>query len=257
MAEFMSYPAGTPCWVDLGSPDLEASRSFYSGLLGWEAQEVPDPGAGGYTMFTLRGKLVAGLGPLFGEGQPPTWNTYISVDDVDKTAEAVLGAGGRVLAGPMDVMEAGRMAVFTDPAGAAVSVWQPGEVKGAELANEPGAFCWNELDTRDLSAAKAFYPAVFGWAVDDSGAQGGPMEYYEWKRDGETIAGMMPMPPNIPAEVPSFWLTYFAVTDTDAAVTEAQALGGSLLMPPMDIPTGRFAVLAGPHRETFGIIRLA
>ncbi|WP_322780198.1 VOC family protein, partial [Frankia sp. Cas4] len=118
MAEFMSYPAGTPCWVDLGSLDLEASRSFYSGLLGWEAQEVPDPGAGGYTMFTLRGKLVAGLGPLFGEGQPPTWNTYISVDDVDKTAEAVLGAGGRVLAGPMDVMEAGRMAVFTDPAGA-------------------------------------------------------------------------------------------------------------------------------------------
>jgi uncharacterized protein len=256
MAEFTSYEPGTPCWVDLASPDLEVSKAFYGGLFGWEAQVVPDEAAGGYTMFTLRGKQVAGLGALFAEGQPPVWSTYISVDDVDKTAEAVLGAGGRVLAPAMDVLDAGRMAVFMDSGGAAVSVWQPRMHKGAELANEPGAFCWNELDTRDVAAAKAFYPAVFGWSVHDSAPQGSPMEYYEWKRGDATIAGMMPMPAAVPAEVPSFWLTYFAVADTDAAVAKAQELGGTLLMEPMDTPAGRFAVLSGPHRETFAVIKM-
>lgn len=257
MAEFTSYQPGTPCWVDLGSPDLEASKAFYGGLFGWAAETSPDPAAGGYSLFTLRGKQVAGLGPLFGEGQPPAWSTYIRVEDVDKTAEAVQAAGGRVLAGPMDVMDAGRMAVFQDSGGAAVSAWQPRQHRGAELANEPGTFCWSELDTRDVAAAKAFYPAVFGWTVDDAGAQGGPMEYYEWKRDGgTTIGGMMPMPKDVPAEVPGFWLTYFAVADTDAAVAKVGELGGSVLMAPMDIPAGRFAVVSGPHREAFGIIKI-
>ncbi|MGF7236718.1 MAG: VOC family protein [Frankia sp.] len=256
MAEFTSYEPGTPCWVDLGSPDVEASKSFYGNLFGWQVDTVPDPAAGGYSMFTLRGKMVAGLGPLFGEGQPSAWNTYVAVDDADKTSEAVLGAGGKVLAPAMDVMKAGRMAVFMDPANAAVSVWQPREHKGAELANEPGAFCWSELDTRDLAKAKAFYPAVFGWTVDDAGAQEGPMEYYEWKRDGQTVAGMMPMPPQVPAEVPSHWLTYFAVADTDAAVAKIRELGGAVMMEPMDIPAGRFAVVAGPHGEAFGIIKM-
>jgi predicted enzyme related to lactoylglutathione lyase len=253
MAEFTSYEAGTPCWVDLGSPDLEASKAFYGSLFGWDAHVAPDPDAGGYTMFTLRGKQVAGLGPLMGEGQPPAWSTYVAVEDADKTAEAVRGAGGQVLVGPMDVMSAGRMAVFMDSAGAAVSVWQAREHTGAELANEPGTFCWNELDTRDLAAARAFYPAVFGWTIHDAGIDG--MEYYEIKRGDATVGGMMPMPPAVPAQVPSNWLTYFAVDDTDAAVAKIKDLGGAVMAEPMDIPAGRFAVVTGPHGEAFGIIK--
>ncbi|MDT3439396.1 MULTISPECIES: VOC family protein [unclassified Pseudofrankia] len=256
MAEFTSYEPGTPCWVDLGSPDVEASRAFYGSLFGWEANVSPDPAAGGYTLFTLRGKQVAGLGPLFGEGQPAAWSTYVRVDDADKTAEAVVSAGGQVVVAPMDVLDAGRMAVFLDSGGAAISVWQPGAHKGAELANEPGAFCWNELDTRDVAAAKAFYPAVFGWATDDSGAQGGPMEYYEWKLGGAVIGGMMPMPEMVPAEVPSFWMTYFAVADADAVAAKTVELGGSVILGPADIPIGRFAILTGPHQETFAIIKV-
>jgi predicted enzyme related to lactoylglutathione lyase len=256
MAEFTSYEPGIPCWVDLGSPDPAASRAFYGSLFGWEANVSPDPAAGGYTLFTLRGKQVAGLGPLFVEGQPAAWSTYVRVDDADKTAEAVVSAGGQVVVAPMDVLDAGRTAVFLDSGGAAISVWQPGMHKGAELANEPGAFCWNELDTRDVAAAKAFYPAVFGWSTDDAGAQGGPMEYYEWKLGGAVIGGMMPMPEMVPAEVPSFWLTYFAVSDTDAIAAKTVELGGSVILEPTDIPIGRFAILAGPHRETFAVIRL-
>lgn len=254
MAEFASYEPGTPCWVDLSSPDVDASVAFYSSLFGWEAGEAAGEEYGGYRMFLLRGKMVAGLGPVMGEGQPAAWNTYVSVENVDKTAEAFPGAGGAVLAGPMEIPVAGRMAVFADSTGAAISVWEPGEHRGAELANEPGAFCWNELYARDVPAARAFYPAVFGWEVAASG--GGPMEYYEFKRGGRSIAGMMPMPDTVPAEVPPFWLTYFAVADTDAAVGRVRELGGSVIVEPTTIPIGRFSVLMGPHREQFAVIAL-
>jgi len=256
MAEFTSYEPGTPCWVDLGSPDLDVSKSFYGSLFGWEAQTAPDPAAGGYTMFTLRGKQVAGLGPLMSEGQPPAWSTYISVDDADKTAEAAVEAGGQVIVAPMDVLTAGRMAIFLDPAGAAISVWQPRDHFGAELGNEPGSFCWNELNTRDVAASRAFHSAVFGWTITEVGPDAGPMEYYEIKRGETPVAGMMPMVAMVPAEVPSHWLTYFAVEDADAAAAKVQQLGGGVLAEPMDIPVGRFAVVTGPHREAFGIIKV-
>jgi predicted enzyme related to lactoylglutathione lyase len=256
MAEFTAYESGTPSWVDLASPDLAAAKSFYAALLGWEAQDAPGPEAGGYGFFLLRGKMVAGYGPTMGAGQPSAWATYVQVDDVDKTAEAVSGAGGSVVAGPMDIPGgAGRMAVCTDREGAFFSLFQPGRHKGAELANEPGAFCWNELDSRDVAAARAFYPAVFDWTVE-GGADGG-WEYYEWKRGGTaTVAGLMPMPGDVPAEVPATWVTYFAVADTDAVVAEARRLGGSVWREPMDSPAGRLAVLGGPQGETFAIIKM-
>ncbi|WP_045875755.1 VOC family protein [Pseudofrankia sp. DC12] len=256
MAEFTSYEPGTPSWVDLASSDLASSKAFYGALFGWEAQDVPDPAAGGYGFFLLRGKLIAGYGPTMAPGQPSAWATYVQVDDADKTAEAVRGAGGSVVAGPVDIPGgAGRMAVCTDREGAFFSVFQPDQHKGAQLANEPGAFCWNELDSRDIDAAKAFYPAVFDWTVEGS-ADGG-WEYYEWKRGGTaTVAGMMPMPPGVPAQVPPYWVTYFGVTDTDAAVAEAGRLGATTVAGPMDSPAGRLAVLSGPQGEVFAIIKL-
>jgi predicted enzyme related to lactoylglutathione lyase len=257
MAEFTSYETGTPCWVDLASPDVAASKAFYGGLFGWEAQDAPDPDAGGYGFFLLRGKMVGGYGPTMAAGQPSAWATYIQVDDTDKTAEAVRGAGGSVAAGPMDIPgEAGRMAVCTDREGAFISIFQPNQHKGAELANEPGSFCWNELDSRDLEAAKAFYPAVFDWTVE-GGTEGG-WEYYQWKRAGGADAGgLLPMPADVPAEVPPHWVVYFAVSDTDAAVAEARRLGASAVYrEPVDSPAGRLAVLGGPHGEVFAIITM-
>jgi hypothetical protein len=256
MPEITSYPTGTPNWVDLASPDLEASKAFYGGLFGWGANPVPDPEAGGYTMFTRGDKVVAGLGPQMMESQPPSWTTYVAVDDANKAAEAVLGAGGRVYADPMDIFTAGRMAVFGDPTGAAFAVWQPAEFAGAQVANEPGSFCWSELDTRDVAAAKEFYPAVFGWSCTTSSTDESPFEYYEWRRDGTSVGGMMPMPAEVPDMVPSYWLTYFAVSDTDIAVDRVRELGGSLMVGPVDIPAGRFAVVGGPHGEAFGIIKI-
>ena len=156
MPETSHHDPGTPSWVDLGSPDLDASKTFYGELFGWEAVTSPEPEAGRYTMFTLKGRNVAGVGPLMGEGQPPAWSTYITVEDADATVSTAKDAGANVFLESMDVLDAGRMAVFSDPAGAVICVWQPRAHQGAELVGEAGAMCWHELATRDVEGAKAF-----------------------------------------------------------------------------------------------------
>jgi predicted enzyme related to lactoylglutathione lyase len=256
MSEKTSYAPGTPSWVDLGSPDPDAAVEFYGGLFGWDVSEGGDPEqTGGYRMAALRDKPVAGLMPLMQEGQPPAWTTYVSVADADATAAAVKEAGGSVLAEPMDVMDVGRMAVFADPAGAVFAIWQPRAHPGAGLVNEPGAFTWNELNTRDPDAAKAFYAAVFGWEVaeHDMGEMG---TYVEWKQGEDPMGGMMDMRGRVPDEVPAHWLVYFAVEDTDAAVEKVKELGGGVAFGPIDIPAGRFAVVHDPHGAMFAVIKM-
>jgi predicted enzyme related to lactoylglutathione lyase len=148
------------------------------------------------------------------------------------------------------------MAVFQDPAGAFLGVWQADRHAGAELVNEPGAFCWNELATRDPDRAGDFYAKVFGWEphrADDSGG----MDYTEFRVGGESIAGMMPMADRYPAGMPPHWMVYFAVGDCDAAVARATDLGATVFVPPQDVPVGRFAIMADPQQAAFAVIALA
>ena len=161
------------------------------------------------------------------EGQPPAWSTYIATDDADAAAERAGGAGANVLVEPMDVMDAGRMAVFAHPAAGVLGVWQAGRHTGAELVNEPGALNWNELQTRDVEGAKAFGEAVFGWKPEDQ-AFGG-MTYTLFNVGDTGVAGAMRTPSEVPDEVPAFWLSYFAVEDCDASVAKVQELGGARL----------------------------
>ncbi len=253
--EFERYDDGVPSWVDLGSPDLDKSRAFYGGLLGWECPEGP-PEAGGYSVCLLQGKTVAGLGPKMNPDMPTVWMTYVNVDNADDTVAKVKANGGTVFAPLMDVMDAGRMAIFADPLGAVIGLWQPGAHLGAQVANEPGALCWNELITTDLDASKAFYGAVFGWDAEDQGPPGGPPAYTEWKLAGRSVGGMMRKSEDMPAEMPPNWGVYFAVADTDASVAKAQELGASLFMGPTDIEPGRFAVLADNVGAVFNLITL-
>ena len=251
MPEVTAYPPGTPSWVDLGSPDVPAAAAFYGGLFGWEAPEGP-PEAGGYRMLMYKGHPVAGLGPQMADGRP-YWTTYVSVEDADKTAALVSDAGGGVVVAPMDVMGFGRMAVFTDPGGAAFSIWQPQMHTGAGLVNEAGTLCWNELTCRDADAAKAFYGAVFGWEAQVDPAIPG---YVMWGLNGRVVGGMMVMDDHWPAELPPHWMVYFAVDDADAAAARCAELGGTVSVPPTDIPVGRFAVLDDPHGAVFSVIKL-
>ncbi|MCW2989365.1 MAG: Glyoxalase/bleomycin resistance protein/dioxygenase [Solirubrobacterales bacterium] len=255
MSERTSYTPGTPCWVELGTPDVEATAAFYGDLFGWEIPELPNSAElGGYRRAKKNGKDVAGVAPLMPEGQPPAWTSYISVEDADATAAAVKEAGGSVIAEPMDVMDLGRMAIFADPTGAVFGIWQPGTFPGAGLVNEPGALAWNELGTRDPDAAKAFYGTVFGWGTrdNDMGEMG---TYTEWLRGEDSIGGMMDVSGRLPDEIPAHWLVYFAVENTDAALETAKSSGGGVSFGPIDIPAGRFAIVSDPHGAAFAVIQ--
>lgn len=205
-------------------------------------------------MATLGGRNVAGLGPQQNPDAPPYWTTYVSVEDAEKTASIAAQNGATIVVEAFDVLDAGRMSVLVDPVGAAISLWQPLNHIGAQVVNEPGALAWNELTVRDADAAKTFYGEVFGWeAWSDPAAP--PGAYFEFKLSGKSIAGMMPMTDEWPAEMPSHWMTYFATGDTDATAAKATELGGAVPVPPTDIPPGRFAVLNDPHGAVFSVIR--
>jgi predicted enzyme related to lactoylglutathione lyase len=242
-------------WVDHTSPDVQASVRFYGGLFGWQSQDLGEE-AGHYTMFSSNGKVVAATTPPMSPGSPPAWSTYISTADINETAKRVDAAGGTTLVAPMQVMDQGSMGVFADPTGAVFAVWQPAAMKGAQLVNQPVSLSWNELATRDLNAAKSFYPKVFGWGVKSNKMPDGS-EYVEWQIDGRSVGGGQAMGSMYPPQVPPHWLVYFAVANTDDTVKKAEQLGGKVVAPAMDIPQGRMAVLSDPAGAAFAIIQLS
>jgi predicted enzyme related to lactoylglutathione lyase len=249
----MTVPSpGVPNWVDLATADLEDAIRFYTNLFGWTA-EVSGDDFGGYTTFLLNGLPVAGAGPLFGEGQPTTWSTYIATGDADGIAARVAAAGGKVLVAPFDVMDQGRMAAFLDPSGAPFSVWEPGMMRGAEIFDVPGALTWNELNIRDVEGAQVFYGSVFGWTFRET--QVGGLPYMLCDNLHQPVAGIQPMiGEGWPDDVPPYWLVYFAVGDCDVAAEHVFALGGRVVSPPTTISIGRYAVLADPQGATFAIL---
>jgi uncharacterized protein len=253
------YAPGTPSWVELSTQDTDAAAEFYRGLMGWSATEPgPADQTGGYRMFQQGEQNVGGLMGLMQEGQPTAWATYVSVADADATAAKVTAAGGTVLVAPMDVMDIGRMAFFTDPAGAVFGVWQPKSFTGADLVNEPNSLCWNEVLTRDPDAAKAFYPAVFGWAAARPSFEGAPESYTVWELAGKPVGGMMQMNEEFfGAEVPPHWVVCFAVADCNGTVAKARELGGTVMVEPMDMPLGRFAGLIDPQGASFTVMQPA
>jgi predicted enzyme related to lactoylglutathione lyase len=248
------YDDGVPCWVDLMTDDVDQAGAFYHELFGWE---IPPgaPEAGGYRVAMVGDAAVAGLMPQMpGDGAPVVWSTYVKADDADATTANAVERGAQVIVAPMDVLDAGRMAVFADPIGAVISVWQPDQHPGAQLVNEPGTWSWSELVSTDVEASKEFYGAVFGWGSETHGA--GPGAYTEWKVDGRSVGGLMAKPPMMPAEVPAHWGVYFSVSDTDVAVERIKELGGSLIMPPFEVEPGRMAVVADPGGAPFNVITL-
>ena len=248
MPEMTRYEHGVPSWVDIGTPDPQGALAFYATLFDWQGQDMGEE-AGHYTIVSKAGKQVAAISPAQDPG-PPRWTTYINVDDVDAVTKNAEAAGGTIIVAPMDVMRAGRMAIFRDTTGAFIAAWQPADHIGAQLVNEPGSFVWNELSTSDLAKSKAFYSETFGWGW------GGSDEYAEAQVAGRTIAGVMPRRADMPADVPDHWLVYFGSSDVDADAKRVAELGGTVLAQPMDIPgMGRFAVFMDPQGAAFAIFK--
>ena len=250
-----SYAPGTPCWIDLGTPDVAATTAFYTALFGWTANEGP-PEAGGYIIYNLGDQPVAGAGPLMSEGQPTAWTTYFATDDAAATAAKVEAAGGKTLMEPMQVMDVGQMGLFMDSGNAVFGVWQKGNFFGAGVANEPGSLTWNELMSRDVEASKTFYEQALGLGGRAS-ALSGDTPYTEFLVGDRSVAGMMNINgPEWPPDLPAHWMIYFAVADVDATAARLTELGGKVSVPPSDIPIGRFSVVSDPHGAFFSIIKL-
>src|SRR5689334_10852300 len=108
-----SFPPGAPNWVDLGTTDIPAATEFYGRLFGWTF-ESSGPDAGGYGMLAKDGQLVAGLGPATDPERGTSWSVYFATADADATTARVEANGGKVIAGPMDVFDQGRLAVYQD-----------------------------------------------------------------------------------------------------------------------------------------------
>jgi uncharacterized protein len=252
MSERTSYPPGTPCWVDLMTPDLQDALRFYGGLFGWELEDAGEE-AGHYHQALVRGKRVTGIGPTQPGGPPmAVWTVYLSGRDVDEHARAISGAGGTVIAEPFDVMRLGRMLTAQDPTGATFGIWEPQLRFGSELVNENAAPVWNELLTRDTASAMSFYGAVFDYAFDeipDTGA------YQMMKVGGRVVGGMWQVGDEMPPDAPPLWMNYFHLDDVDAGFDRARELGGTLLSEPRDSAYGRMAPVRDPQGGVFSLIR--
>jgi predicted enzyme related to lactoylglutathione lyase len=269
MSDQDRYIPGVPCWVDTTQPDPDAAAAFYASLFGWELEDSMPPDAPGkYLVARLGGGEVAAISSPMGDA-PATaqWNTYVWVDDADATAAKVRDAGGTVLSEPFDVMDAGRMAVFADPAGAVFCAWQPKNHRGAAVVNEHGSVNFNILNTRDLDGARKFYGAVFGWELLDGGFWALPAygDFLERRTPGmrenmatmgaparfeEVVAALTPIPDDQP-DTPAHWGVTFAVDDADAIAERATELGGQVAVAPFDAPWVRMTVITDPQGATF------
>ncbi|MFL6023004.1 MAG: VOC family protein [Marmoricola sp.] len=256
MPKFEKYQQATPSYVELTTPDPEAGAAFYAALFGWDvdAMDLPEESGGGvYRQGKLEGDVVAGIsGQMPGmEGHPAFWGVYLTVDDVDGAAAKVEGAGGKVEAGPFDVMDVGRMAAIQDPTGARVNLWQAGTSVGTERANEPGTPIWNELVTPDIPKALAFYAEVVGLGSQSSEQM--PDYVSITNVAGDVVGGSM-VPPM--EGLPPHWNVYFAVEDADAGGRRVEELGGTNVAPNFDVPgVGRMGVYADPQGGMFNLFQ--
>ncbi len=242
------WPDGTPCWVDIGVPDIGAAREFYGTLLGWE-YTGGDPEFGGYLTATKNGENAAGMGPQQDPDDPPRWTTYFATEDAAAVAAKIREAGGTVIVEPMEVGPMGTMVIALDPQGNPFGLWQSGMHTGARIVNEPGSLTWNEAMTADSAAAREFYAAVFGFTFDEMG--GADMDYTTFRLSENPLGGLGGSQPGMPTG----WLTCFAVASADDAVGTVEARGGKVLMAPMDTPFGRFAIVADPWGAPFEVMQ--
>jgi predicted enzyme related to lactoylglutathione lyase len=241
------WPNGTPCWVDLGTPDLDAAKAFYTSVLGW-TYTGGEPEYGGYARAQKDGRDAAGIGPQMIPDDPPRWTTYFATDDADDTAARVADAGGTVLGPPMDVGPFGRMALVLDPHGNPFGLWQAGTTTGVGIFNEPGALVWNEAAVDDPAAAREFYAAVFGFSWAEVPGAGGYSTFAVADRPLGGLGGISP-------GLPRGWATCFSVASADEAVAAVEAGGGKVLLAAQDTDFGRFAVLADPWGASFSVMQ--
>lgn len=252
MPQMTGFTTGMFNWTDLATTDVASAKRFYGELFGWSYEDAPAGDHGVYSMAKKEGQDVAAISGMMPEqlkqGVTPYWTPYIWVDDVEARAQQVAALGGKLVAPPFDVMDAGRMCVVQDPTGAMVALWQEKTHKGAGVMKEPGTFAWVELMTPHSAKAQAFYTQLLGWKPRPQYM--GDMDYTAFfLGEPPPVAGMVQAP-----DMPPHWLVYFATANCNESFARARKLGGRGLMPPTAFPgRGRVAVVQDPQGAFFAL----
>lgn len=240
---------GEFCWINMLTPNPAESKAFFSKVLGWTYADLGGMG----DMIKVDGHQIGGLfdlaSPNTPPGTPPLIGVMVKSDDADATAAKANSAGGSAKPA-FDIMDAGRMAELKDPSGAQIDIWQSNKNPGTDADKaHHGAPSWYENYATDTAKAAKFYADVFGWTAEVMPMQG--MEYTVFSFEGVQIAGMMATVGDM-KDVPPSWAAYFTVDDVDKAASQTTELGGTVFVPPMDIPNvGRFAGLMSPQGVRF------
>ncbi|MFD7511480.1 VOC family protein [Streptomyces sp. NPDC059853] len=250
------FPDGAPIWADCVVAELNAGKTFYREMFGWDFRSA-GPDYGGYTMATLDGKPVSALmPPMPGQELTPTWTLYFATSDVQETAGRIRENGGTLLLEPMSVGEFGRMLIAQSPDGLTFGCWQPGTHEGFGLRGEPGSVCWSEIVSRDPAAFDTFFSAVFPVELRRMGDPA-EFDYKTVQAGGSAVAGRMPMPADTTAATDTYARLYFGVDHCDDAAATAEKLGGRIISEPQDSPFGRWAECADDNGARFTVIDMS
>jgi hypothetical protein len=250
-------PKSSPfVWYDLMTPNLKAAEAFYGAVVGWNIADSGMPGTS-YSILSAGDVMVGGLmqRPKEMGDAAPGWNGHVCVPDVDDYAKRVKKAGGEIHRPPADIPGVGRFAVVSDPHGAVFILFKPNASESPQKApmGTPGHIGWRELHAGDLDTAWDFYAKLFGWKKSDSMPMpdGGVYQMFS-TGDEEMSGGMMTKMPDTPQP---HWVYYFNVPSIDSAVDRIRKGGGTIVMEPMEVPGGQWALQAkDPHGNEFGLV---
>jgi uncharacterized protein len=207
---------GAVTGVTLSAPDDVVG--FYGALLGWGV-------APGNVLLDSEGVPVAAL-----VGGTAGWCPVL-----DGTAGNVAAAGGTATG-----------SAASDPSGVAFGIGTPAVPLAAP---GPGRPVWFEHMSLDAPAADRFYPAAFGWGVTPAGP-----EYALFTNGEGPFAGRLALVPELAAAVGERWMVYLAHGDADGGAATAARLGGAVVVPPRDTPTGRLAAVTDPSGAVFTLL---
>jgi predicted enzyme related to lactoylglutathione lyase len=240
-----THTPGVFVWHEMTTKDVVKAQQFYTALLGWTMKKVAMPGMD-YHLIHVGDTQIGGM---FTPDQdvPSHWQSYVSVADVDKAAEAAKSAGGKVMSDCMDIPNVGRFAVVMDPQGAVVCLFKDAKGDSADHSHAEGNFCWDQLNTTDLDAAAAFYQTVVGWTKTSTGPEMGVFNYSD-----KAEASLMV----VPQGVHPHWLTYIAVDNLAEATQKAEKLGAKVMMANESAGEwGNFSVIQDPVGAFIALFR--
>ena len=248
MAEFNGL--GRFIWFDLMTPDAEASKRFYTEVLGWGTRvDRPLMGIDGqppYTMWTAGKAPIAGIVP-FSEAY---WLGYVGVEDVRRSAMQARDLGGEILFGPHDIARVGGFAVIADPQGAVIGIFQPVSSSPSPQRSTPAplAFSWHELAAADWRTALDFYTAMFAWEAIGKEDTRPHIPGVAFGRRGVPYGVLLDKSQEMPGPA---WCGYVRVDDVREAARQVARHGGQVISGPVESPAGDWNVHC---RDLFGAL---